>query len=774
MKKNFIFPLASLHPLRKIFASLRAKKVALIIFTILSLLFSNSFAQKNDAIDKKVNALLSKMTLEEKIGQMNQYNGFWEVTGPAPKEGNAKEKYDNLKKGLVGAVLNVKGVKDVRKLQEIAVKETRLGIPLLFGFDVIHGHKTIFPIPLASACSWDMQAIEKAASVAATEASAMGINWTFAPMLDITRDARWGRVMEGAGEDPYLTAQIGLAQLKGFQGKNFSSNNNILACAKHFAGYGFAEGGRDYNTADFGTSTLYNIVLPPFKTVVDSGIKTVMNSFNVINGIPSTANKFLQRDILKNKWKFNGFVVSDWGSGVEMIEHGYAKDLKDAAALAANAGSDMDMESYSYITHLKQLVQEGKVKMEVIDDAVRRILRIKFEMGLFENPYKYCDEKKEQEMIFHSKHLEAALDVAKKSIVLLKNENNLLPLKKEQKNIAVIGALANDKNSPLGNWRLGADDNSAVSVVEGLQKISSNITYAKGVNLLTANSPTNFVNELDINETDSSGFNEAKLLAQKSDVVIMVLGEHGYQSGEGRSRSKLDLPGLQQQLLKAIYAVNKNIILVLFNGRPLAINWENENIPAIIDAWQLGSQTGNAVASVLFGDYNPSAKITMSFPKTVGQTPVYYNHLNTGRPGPKKEVFWSHYTDETNKPLYPFGYGLSYSTFEYSNLKVDATNKEKIKVSVSIKNTSNVDGEEIAQLYIRQKFATVARPIKELKGFKKLFIKAGTTVNIDFYLTNNELGFYNNDGKFIVENGEYEIMVGKNSDDVSTINYTKK
>ena len=737
-------------------------KTKMLLLFLCNLFALDISAQNNISIDSKVNTLLAKMTLEEKIGQMNQYNGFWEVTGPIPKEGNAKEKYDHLKKGMVGAVLNVKGVENVRKLQEIVVNETRLGIPLLFGFDVIHGHKTLFPIPLASACSWDLDAIEKSAHIAAVEASAVGINWTFAPMVDITRDARWGRVMEGAGEDPFLGGKIGAAQIKGFQGTDLSANNSIAACVKHFACYGFAEAGRDYNTVDVGSSTLYNIILPPFKAAVESNVKTVMNSFNTLNGIPTTGNRFLQRDILKGKWGFKGFVVSDWGSGYEMIDHGFAKDLKHAAELAANAGSDMDMESYSYVRHLKELVAAGKVDIAVIDEAVKRILKVKYELGLFDNPYKYCDIKREKELIYHTNHIAASLDMAKKSIVLLKNENNILPLAKTQKNIAVIGALATDKNSPLGSWRIGSDDSTAISVVEGLKNIGANITYAKGANLITA--PTSFPAEVKINETDKSEFAAAIKLAKKSDVVIMVLGEHGFQSGEGRSRTKLDLPGVQQQLLEAIYKVNKNIILVLMNGRPLAITWANDHIPAIVEAWQLGSQTGNAIASTLFGDNNPSAKITMSFPRSVGQVPIYYNHYNTGRPGPKSEVFWSHYGDESNQPLYPFGYGLSYSKFEYSNLKIDDTNPQKIKITASIKNTSTLAGEEIVQLYIHQKIASVVRPVKELKGFSKIKMGAGETKEVIFYLTDQELGFYNNDGEFVVEAGTFDVMVGTSSE----------
>lgn len=734
------------------------------IFFLCCLLVYHSYAQQNknyDSIGIKINALMKKMTLEEKIGQMNQYNGFWEVTGPAPEKGDAKLKYEHIKKGLVGAVLNVKGAESVRKLQEIVVKESRLGIPLIFGYDVIHGQKTLSPIPLAEAASWDLEAIEKSARIAAIEASAQGINWTFAPMVDITRDARWGRVMEGAGEDTYLGSKIGVARVKGFQGNDLSANNTIAATAKHFAAYGFAEGGRDYNTADVGTNTLYNIIFPPFKAVVENNVKTVMNSFNVLNGIPATANKFLQRDILKGKWGFNGFVVSDWGSGLEMINHGYAKDLKQVAELSANAGSDMDMESYAYVTHLKELVETGKVSMEVIDDAVKRILRVKFELGLFDDPYRYCDAKREKELMYHPDHMAAALDMAKKSIVLLKNENNILPLKKSQKNIAVIGALANDKNSPLGGWRIGSDDNTAVSFLEGLKKYSSNFKYAKGADVAVG--PTSFTAEVKINETDKTGFKEAIQLAKQSAVVIMVLGEHGYQSGEGRSRSKLDLPGVQQQLLEEVYKVNKNIVLVLMNGRPLAITWAAEHIPAIVEAWQLGTQTGNAIAQVLYGDYNPGGKLPMTFPRSVGQEPIYYNHFSTGRPGPKTDVFWSHYTDENYKPLYPFGYGLSYTQFEYANLKIDDSNPNAIKISVTVKNKGEIKGEEVVQLYIKDVVASVIRPVKELKGFKKVMLNPGESMMIEFVLTDVELGFYNNDGEFIAEPGEFEIMVGTNS-----------
>ncbi len=741
-----------------------------ILVTVICLAVLGSSAQQSKisvSIDARVNELLKKMTLEEKVGQMNQYNGFWEVTGPVPKEGNAKLKYEHLKKGRVGSVLNVKGAANVRKLQELVVKESRLGIPLLFGFDVIHGHKTLSPIPLGEAASWDLAAIEKSARIAAIEASAVGINWTFAPMVDITRDARWGRVMEGAGEDPYLGSKIGVARVKGFQGNDLSADNTIAATAKHFAGYGFSESGRDYNTVDLGTSTLYNIILPPFKATVDADVKTVMNSFNILNGIPATANTFLQRDILKEKWKFNGFVISDWGSGMEMIDHGFAKDLEQVAELSANAGSDMDMESYAYVTHLKKAVETGKVDTRLIDDAVKRILRVKFELGLFDDPYKYCSEEREKKYIYHPDHKAAVLDMAKKSIVLLKNAavegraKPLLPLDKAQKRIAVIGALANDNNSPLGSWRIGSDDSSAVSFLEGLKKYTNQFTYSKGADLITA--PASFANEVKINETDKSEFDAAIELAKKSEVVIMVLGEHGFQSGEGRSRTKLDLPGVQQQLLEEIYKVNKNIILVLMNGRPLAITWADKNIPAILETWQLGSQTGNAIAQVLFGDYNPGGKLPMTFPRSVGQVPIYYNHYSTGRPMPKDVVFWSHYGDELNTPLYPFGYGLSYTQFEYSNLKIDENDQSKIRVTVTVKNSGKREGEEVVQLYIHDKAASVVRPVKELKGFKKLNLQPGESGVIEFILTDAELGFYTNTGEYIVEAGEFGIMVGTNS-----------
>jgi beta-glucosidase len=715
-------------------------------------------------IEQKVEALLKQMTLEEKIGQMNQYNGFWDLTGPAPSSGDAAKKYEHLRKGYVGSMLNLRGVENVRKIQKIAVEESRLGIPLIIGFDVIHGYETLSPIPLAESSSWDLEAIKKSAAVAAEEAAAAGINWTFAPMVDISRDARWGRVMEGAGEDPYLGSKIAFARVQGFQGSDLSKPTTLAACAKHFAAYGFAESGREYNTADLGTSTLNNIIFPPFQATLDAGVRTFMNSFNELNGIPATGNTYLQRDILKDKWEFDGFIVSDWGSIEEMVSHGYAKDNKHAAQIAANAGSDMDMESYLYVNELAGLVREGKVKEAYIDDAAKRILRVKFELGLFDDPYKYCDTQREKEVIGQQAFHDASLDMAKKSIVLLKNENQLLPLKKQGQKIALIGALASDKTSPLGSWRIAAKDNTAVSVLEGMQAYTGNqLTYAKGADVSLGE--IKFVSEVNINTTDKSEFPQAVAVAKTADVVVMVLGEIGYQSGEGRSRTELGLPGVQQELLEAIYKVNKNIVLVLNNGRPLVLNWHQEHLPAIVEAWQLGTQSGNAIAQVLYGDYNPSGKLPMSFPRAVGQIPIYYNYKNTGRPSlpAPGRVFWSHYQDVENTPLYPFGYGLSYTTFEYSNLQARVVSDTEVNVSVTLKNSGKFTGKEVVQLYIKDHYATVTRPVRELKGFELVSLEPNESKEISFTLTEKELGFYNNEGDFVLESGDFSIFVGGDS-----------
>jgi beta-glucosidase len=758
------------------------KQLNTLSFALLFVL-SNGIAQTKKHLDtskpveERISLLMKEMTLEEKVGQMNQYNGSWDFTGPKPVGGSEEEKYVHIKKGWVGSLLSVRGVKEVRAVQKIAVEETRLGIPLIFGFDVIHGYKTLSPIPLAEAASWDMAAIKNSARVAADEAASSGLNWTFGPNVDVSNDARWGRVMEGAGEDPYLGSKIATARVTGFQGEKLDDFKTIAACAKHFAAYGYVEAGKEYNIVDMSNSKLYNSVLPPFKAAVDAGVRTFMNSFNTLNGIPATGNSFLQRDILKGAWGFNGFVVSDWASIAEMITHGYASDGADAAKKAAIAGSDMDMESHIYVTELVSLVKKGLVKESVIDDATRRILRVKFELGLFDDPYKYCDEAREKASIGSKAHNDDVLDMAKKSIVLLKNEKNLLPLKKSGAKIALIGALASDKNSPLGSWRIAADDNTAVSVLEGMQQYKNNsLVYAKGTDVATNKQV--FVNEVEINSTDFSGFEAAKKAAKDAEVVVMVLGEIGFQSGEGRSRTELGLPGNQQQLLEEIYKVNPNIVLVLNNGRPLSLPWAAENIPAIVEGWQLGTQSGNAIAQVLYGDYNPSGKLPMSFPRNVGQCPIYYNSFSTGRPVNKEQnVFWSHYSDVEKTPLYPFGFGLSYTSFEYKNLKISNSsyNKgEKIELSVEVTNTGKLDGKEVVQLYINDVAASIVRPVKELKGFELIALKKGETKTVKFTLTEQELGFYDNQGKFLVEPGVFNVMVGWNSSEGLTSKFELK
>lgn len=731
-----------------------------LIFVLGVLIKGSTVAQNLKQYDREIDSLLAIMTLEEKVGQMTQYADFWNPTGPAPSKGQSKLKYDNLRKGLVGSILGMSGAEEVRKLQEVIVNDSRLGIPLIFGYDVIHGHRTLSPIPLAESASWDMEAIKRSAEVAAIEAAASGVNWTFAPMVDISRDARWGRCMEGAGEDPYLGSAIARARVQGFQGEDLADPLTVAACAKHFAAYGFAEAGLEYNTVDIGTATLHNIVLPPFKAAAEAGAATFMNGFNILNGVPVTANSYLQRDLLKAKWNFEGFIVSDWASIGEMVFHGFATDLKESAQIGANAGSDMDMEAYAYAYHLKDLVEEGKVRQSVVDDAVRRILRVKFALGLFDDPYRYCDEAREKELVYNEAHTEAVLEMANKSIVLLKNKGDILPLRKGQ-NIGVIGQLADDKNSMLGGWRIGSVDSSGVSVLEGLQSIMGKVPYARGPQVFL--NKTEFVREVKINETDRSGWDDAINLAKKSEVVVMVLGEHGFQSGEGRSRTQLDLPGLQQELLEAVHSVNPNIVLVLANGRPLVLSWADENIPAILECWQLGSQAGNAIAQTLFGNNNPSGKLPMSFPRSVGQVPIYYNHFNTSRPDSLDIVFWSHYSDERKSPLYPFGYGLSYTTFDYSALKIDQSNRPNIQVSVNVKNTGSRGGEEVVQLYIRDKVGRIVRPVKELKGFDKIALAPRESKTVSFTLRPEDLGYYLPNGEFFIEAGEFDVMVGTSS-----------
>jgi len=729
-------------------------------------------AQKSDPIEAKVEALLKRMTLEEKIGQMNQYTGFWEVTGPAPEEGDAQKKYDQLRKGLVGSMLNVNGAAATREVQKIAVEQSRLKIPLIIGYDVIHGYKTMFPIPLGESASWDLAAIEQSARIAAVEAAASGVHWTFAPMIDVSRDARWGRVMEGAGEDPHLGSLIAAARVKGFQGADLSANNTIAACAKHFAGYGFSESGRDYNTVDVSEHTLQNFILPPFKAAAEAGVATFMNAFNEIGGIPSTGSAFLQREILKKQWRFDGFVVSDWNSIGEMVNHGFASDVKDAARLAVLAGSDMDMETRGYVTHLPNLVRMKVVPETIIDDAVRRILRIKYRLGLFDDPYRYCDEEREKQVLLNPEFLAAARDVARKSIVLLKNDQNILPLSKDIQRIAVIGPLAADKDTPLGNWRAQAQANSAVSLLEGIREAvskQSEVLYAQGASLNIG--PRNFLEAIIINENDRSGFSEAVAAAQRADVVILALGEDAFQSGEGRSRADIGLPGLQEELFRLISSVNPRVVVVLMNGRPLTITGLADSATAILETWHLGSQAGHAIADVLFGDYNPSGRLPVSFPRHVGQLPIYYNHKKTGRgdyPG-NNFVVWSHFNDVPNTPLYPFGYGLSYTNFEYTDLKLDKrvlSSGEKIQVSIKVQNTGKIPGTETVQLYIQDLVSSVTRPVKELKGFQRVNLQPGEVRELTFTLTAKDLEFFTASRRWEAEPGEFKVFVGANSADV--------
>jgi beta-glucosidase len=712
-------------------------------------------AQKK-TIDQKVDSVLKLMTLDEKVGQMNQYSGMWAHTGPITEEG---DKLQQVKEGKLGSMLNINGVDHTRTLQELAM-QSRLKIPLLFGQDVIHGYRTTFPIPLAEAASWDLDAMELAARIAATEAAAGGIHWTFAPMVDIARDPRWGRVMEGAGEDPYLGSLIARARVRGFQGKALGDTASVMACAKHFAAYGAAIGGRDYNSVDMSDRMLWEVYLPPFKAAAEAGAATFMNSFNDLNGIPASASRYLQTDILKKAWKFNGFIVSDWGSIGEMIQHGYVKDNYEAAWKASLAGSDMDMESRSYIRHLAQLVREKKIPLTVVDAAVRRILRKKFELGLFDDPYKYSNAQREVRELNNPAHVAAARDMARKSIVLLKNENNILPLSKGTKTIAFIGPLVKEKMQMLGFWSTEwPDSNYIVSQYEGLQnKLGSatKILYAKGCG---------------IEDSSRAGFDEALAAARQADVVILSVGERRDMSGEAKSRSNIHLPGVQEDLVKALHATGKPVVVLISAGRPLVFNWTAEHAPAILYTWWLGSQAGNAIADVLFGDYNPSGKLPMTFPRSEGQIPIYYSHLNTGRPAlnDSDRFYRSAYNDLSIYPQYEFGYGLSYTQFKYSDLKLSSTKISpagKITVTCTLTNSGKYAGEEVVQLYIRDKVASLVRPVKELKDFQKILLKPGESKTLQFVLDKEKLSFYNAKLQWIPEPGAFDLMIGSSSADI--------
>lgn len=727
------------------------------------------YSSGNLDTDKNIEALLQRMTLAEKVGQLNQYSGSWDVTGPvATGDDYNEQRLSDLRSGGVGSMLNVVSVAATTEAQRIAVEETRLGIPLLFAFDVIHGFQTMFPIPLGEAASWDLDLVEKNSRIAAIEASAAGLHWTFAPMVDVGRDARFGRVMEGAGEDPYFGAQMAVARIKGFQGDDLSRPDTIAACAKHFAGYAFAEAGRDYNTVDVSNTTLHNTILPPFKAAAAAGVATFMNSFSELDGVPATADAYLQNTLLKGQWDYRGLVVSDWDSIGEMQEHGYSADLSQAAAQAINAGNDIDMESAAYIGHLAGLVKSGEVAETVVDNAVRRVLALKYRLGLFEDPYRYASASREQSDLGRAEHLVAARDAARKSIVLLKNDNDILPLATSGQRIAVIGPLADDKDNPLGNWRAKAVANSAVSLLEGVNAAvvdTALITYAQGAPLATAGRA--FHSEITINTDDTSGFEQALAVARQADVVVMAIGEDAYQSGEARSQVSVELAGVQQALFDAVSAVNDQIVVVLMNGRPLAISTIADKATAIVEAWHAGSQAGHGIADVLFGAYNPSGKLPMSFPRNTGQLPLYYSQKNTGRPSSEDDVFWTHYTDSPNTPLYPFGYGLSYTQFDYSAIELSATSMavdESLEVSVTVTNSGKRDGVEIVQLYIRDRIGSVTRPIKELKGFARVALKAGESQQVSFTLDEKTLGFYSSQGDYRVEPGAFDVFVGGGSE----------
>lgn len=734
----------------------------LLAFTAFGL---NLFGQKT--IDQKVSELLSKMTLEEKVGQLVQYSGFEYATGP--QNSNSANVLNEIKQGKVGSMLNVAGAEETRKFQELALK-SRLRIPLLFGQDVIHGYRTTFPVNIGQAASWDLGLIEKSERIAATEASAYGIHWTFAPMVDIARDPRWGRVMEGSGEDTYLGTQIGLARVRGFQGKGLGNLDAIMACAKHFAAYGAAVGGRDYNSVDMSLRQLNETYLPPFKAAAEAGVATFMNSFNDINGIPATANKYILRDLLKGKWNYKGFVISDWGSIGEMVPHGYAKDNKEAAEKAILAGSDMDMESRAYMAELPKLVQEGKVDPKFIDDAARRILIKKFEMGLFDDPYRFSNEKRQKEQLNNQENRKFGREFGSKSIVLLKNQNNILPLSRSTKTVALIGPFGKETSANHGFWSIAfKDDNQRIitqfdGIKNQLDK-NSTLLYAKGAN---------------VDDQDKSMFAEAVETAKKADVVIMTLGEGHAMSGEAKSRSNIHFSGVQEDLLKEIAKTGKPIVLMINAGRPLVFDWAADNIPTILYTWWLGTEAGNSIADVLFGTVNPGGKLPMTFPRTEGQIPVYYNHYNTGRPAKNNtdRNYVSAYIDLDNDPKFPFGFGLSYTQFKYSDMNLSSTNlkgNQTLNISVNVANTGKYDGEEVVQLYIRDLYGKVVRPVKELKGFQKVFIKKGENKTLNFTLTPENLKFYDDELNYDWEGGEFDIMIGTDSQNVQTkrINWSK-
>lgn len=773
----------------------------LITYSCMAIFAMGSMAQnqKDEAqMNRFISGLMKKMTLEEKVGQLSQCSGGF-ATGP---DNTRISRTEDISKGLIGSLLNVSGAANTRKYQEAAMK-SRLQIPLLFGLDVIHGYRTGFPLPLAEAASFDLDAIERGSRCAAKEAAAAGLHWTFAPMVDISWDARWGRVMEGAGEDPYYGSLVAKARVHGLQGDDLSKENTILSCIKHFAGYGAAIAGKDYNSVDMSMGQFVNFYMPPYKAGAEAGAATFMSAFNDFNNEPSTGSTFLLRELLKNQWGFKGFVVSDWGSVGEMMNHRYAKDEKEAAYKGIKAGLDMEMVSECYSKNLVSLVKEGKVSIKLVDDAVRRILEQKYKLGLFDDPYKYCDPKRPARDIFTRSHRDAARRIASESFVLLKNDNQTLPLKATG-TIAVIGPLADTRANMPGTWSVAAVLDRSPSLIEGLREMVGrmdemplnqpnepwyiplmengadiNLLYAKGSNLISdaayEERATMFGRSLNRdNRTDAELLKEAIATANKADVIVAALGESSEMSGESSSRTNLDLPDVQQTLLKALVATGKPVVLVLFTGRPLVLNWEQANVPAILNVWFGGSEAAYAIGDVLFGRVNPSGKLTMSFPQNVGQIPLYYAHKNTGRPlhdGKWFEKFRSNYLDVTNEPLYPFGFGLSYTTFAYSDISLSQTSMNMqgvLTASVNVTNTGAFPGGEVVQLYIRDLVGSTTRPVKELKGFERIYLQPGQTRTVTFKIAPEMLKFYNYDLQYVVEPGDFSIMIGPNSRDVQT------
>ncbi|MCX6228409.1 MAG: beta-glucosidase BglX [Bacteroidia bacterium] len=749
------------------------------LFLSVAVAFSISMTAQPKAdlkMDQFVRTLMGKMTLDEKIGQLHLPVAADVVTGQA----NSSETAKFIRQGRVGGILNIKTAAKIHTIQKVAVEESRLKIPLMFGLDVIHGYQTMFPIPLALSCSWDLKLIEQSARIAAQEASADGQCWTFSPMVDISRDPRWGRVSEGSGEDPYLGSLIAKAMINGYQGDDLKKNNTIMACVKHFALYGAVEAGREYNTTDMSRLRMYNEYFAPYKAAVEAGAGSVMTSFNEVDGIPASGNKWLMTDVLRKQWGFGGFIVTDYTAIPEMSEHGLG-DLQQVSKIALQAGVDMDMVGEGFLTTLKKSLKEGLVTQSQIDMACRRVLEAKYKLGLFDDPFRYCDEERAKNELFTTENRMAARNTATQAIVLLKNSNQILPLKRRG-TIALVGPLADNKENMTGTWSVAADYPKSVSLLTGMREAvgtSATILMAKGTNVVNdtaLNSRISIFGKPTYydNRTQSEMVAEAVAIAKKSDVVIAALGEAAEMSGECASRSDINLPENQKELLKALLATGKPVVVVLFNGRPLSLSWENANATAIVESWFLGSEAGNAIADVLFGKVNPSGKLTMTFPQNIGQIPLYYNHKNTGRPLVKGwfEKFHSNFLDVSNEPLYPFGYGLGYSLFSYGDLKLSATTakgNQIISASIAVTNAGQFDGDETVQLYLHDLAASVTRPVKELKGFQKIALKAGETKEVSFKLSVDDLKFYNSDLKYDWESGDFEIMVGGNSRDLKSV-----